>query len=103
MRLPYPHHVREEAKEHQRIDGALVLEEHVQQRLLARDLRRKQQIRVPLRKIGADEGARTEGERREVDAGNETRRQNRLELAGRVLDLGECLLEYPFTPLCDAA
>src|SRR5512132_2530293 len=93
MRLPYPHHVGEEAKEHQWVDGALVLEEHVEQRLLAGDLRREEQIGVRLPQVRVDEVARAEGECGEVDAGGEGRRQDRLELAGRVLDLGEGGLE----------
>jgi hypothetical protein len=45
-----------------------VLEQHVEQRLLAGDLRSEEQIGVPLPEVGADEGARTQRKRPEVDA-----------------------------------
>ena len=93
MRLPYPHHVGEEAKQHERIDGALVLEQHVEQRLLPAISAEKSRSACDCRKSSSTKLPAQRASVAKSMCAVRGRRQYRLELARGVLDLGEGLLE----------
>ncbi len=93
VRLPDPDHVAQEPEGHARVDRALVLEEHVDERRAAREERREEQIGVPPRKRFVHEAPGTELERGEIEARDERRWQRGAQLARDVVDLRERGLE----------
>ena len=90
MLVPDADHVAQESKGHQRIVGALVLEEEIEQhRRLAVTRGGEEEITLAASQRVFDERAGAEGESRPVDPGGELGREQPTKLALGVLGSGE--------------
>ena len=88
--LPDPEQVAEEAKGHEGIRGALVLEEEIDEGLAPSvELDGEEEIGVALGEPGGDEAPGQAGEALPVEGTDEGGREDGLELAPGVLGLGE--------------
>ena len=85
--------VAQEPQRHELVGRALMLEQDVEERWLACELRREEQIGLRGGERFVHEAARAEGQGRKIGQGDERRWQHGAEFGGRMLDLGEGLLE----------